>query len=84
MTLDAVKKEFAVDLSKVSPVLMIEIMLAGRVRSSRVGHPYGSREKNAKIRFRVDGLLHDIFDEFTLPAYEALVSRIKLLSGDEN
>ena len=37
-------------------------------------------EKKAKIRFRIDGLLHDIFDDIPLATYHTFVSRIKLLS----
>jgi type II secretory ATPase GspE/PulE/Tfp pilus assembly ATPase PilB-like protein len=37
-------------------------------------------EKQAKIRFRIDGLLHDIFNEIPLDTYRTFVSRIKLLS----
>ena len=40
-------------------------------------------EKKAKIRFRVDGLLHDIFDDIPLETYHTFVSRIKLLIRDE-
>ena len=36
--------------------------------------------KKGKIRFRVDGLLHDVFDDLPLVLYESFVSRIKLLS----
>ncbi len=84
MSLDAIKKEFAgLDFAKVSPVTMIEIMLAGAfaMRASDIHTEAG--EKKAKIRFRVDGLLHDVFDDMPLHAYEALVSRIKLAIGDE-
>ena len=38
-------------------------------------------EKKAKIRFRIDGLLHDIFDDIPPRPYQSFVSRIKLLSG---
>ncbi len=81
-TIDAVKKEFeAVDPAKASPVLMIEIMLAGALglRASDIHTEAG--EKKSKIRFRIDGLLHDVFDDFAPAAYAALVSRLKLLCG---
>ena len=81
-TLDAVKKEFAaLDPAKSSPVVMVEIMLAGALglRASDIHTEAG--DKKAKIRFRIDGLLHDVFDDFALPAYAALISRIKLLSN---
>jgi len=39
-----------------------------------------AEEKKAKLRFRIDGLLHDIFDDIPLDTYRTFVSRIKLLS----
>jgi type II secretory ATPase GspE/PulE/Tfp pilus assembly ATPase PilB-like protein len=80
-TLDALHKEIAgLELVKASPVTLIEIMLAGAMslRASDIHTEAG--EKKAKIRFRVDGLLHDVFDDVPLELYHSLVSRIKLLS----
>jgi type II secretory ATPase GspE/PulE/Tfp pilus assembly ATPase PilB-like protein len=81
-TLDAVHKEVAgLQLEKESPTALIEIMLAGAMglRASDIHTEAG--EKKAKIRFRIDGLLHDIFDDIPLDAYHMFVSRIKLLSA---
>jgi type IV pilus assembly protein PilB len=81
-SVEAVKKEFGdLDFAKASPVETIEIMLAGAsaMRASDIHTEAG--EKEAKIRFRIDGLLHDVFDNLPLRAYGALVSRIKLLSA---
>jgi type IV pilus assembly protein PilB len=80
-TIEAVGKEIAgLDLPKVSPATLIEVILIGAMalRSSDIHTEV--EEKKAKLRFRIDGLLHDIFDEFPMGAYQALVSRIKLLS----
>jgi type IV pilus assembly protein PilB len=81
VTIDAVHNEIAsLQLENVSPVAIIEIILAGAMalRTSDIHTEAG--EKTAKIRFRIDGLLHDIFDAIPLGAYHAFVSRIKLLS----
>ena len=81
-TIDAVHKEIAgLQLANVSPVALIEIILAGSMglRASDIHTEAG--EKKAKIRFRIDGLLHDIFDDIPLDTYRTFVSRIKLLSG---
>jgi type II secretory ATPase GspE/PulE/Tfp pilus assembly ATPase PilB-like protein len=81
ITIDAVHDEIAsLSLENVSPVALIEIILAGAMslRTSDIHTEAG--EKTAKIRFRVDGLLHDIFDDIPLGAYRTFVSRIKLLS----
>ncbi|MDE2018911.1 MAG: type II/IV secretion system protein [Patescibacteria group bacterium] len=82
-TLEAIKKEFeGLNFAKTSPVDVIQIILAGAlaVRASDIHTEAG--EKMAKIRLRVDGLLHDAFDNMPLrPLYENFASRIKLLAG---
>lgn len=81
INIDAVKKEFeGLDFAKVSPVTVIEIILGGALAMRASDIHTEAEEKKAKIRFRVDGLLHDVFDDLPLHAYQALVSRIKLLS----
>lgn len=82
VTIDAVHAEIAaLPLANVSPVALIEVILAGSMglRASDIHTEAG--EKKAKIRFRIDGLLHDIFDDIPLAAYHSFVSRIKLLSA---
>ncbi len=39
-----------------------------------------AEERHGKIRFRVDGLLHDALPDISLKLYESFVDRIKLLS----
>jgi type IV pilus assembly protein PilB len=81
-SLDAIHKEFAgLDLAKTSPVIIIEIIFAGALalRASDIHAEAG--EKAGKIRFRIDGVLHDIFNDLAPALYRNFVSRIKLLSG---
>jgi type IV pilus assembly protein PilB len=81
-SLEAVQKEFAgLDLEKVSPITIIEIVFAGAigVRASDIHAEAG--EKSGKIRFRVDGVLHDAFDGIPPGLYRNFIGRIKLLSG---
>jgi type II secretory ATPase GspE/PulE/Tfp pilus assembly ATPase PilB-like protein len=82
-TLEAIKKELEnLNLAKTSPVDVIQIILAGAlaVRASDI-HTEAD-EKKAKVRLRIDGLLHDAFDNLPLrPLYENFISRIKLLAG---
>jgi len=81
-TIDAVHKEIASsDLKKLSPVTLIEIILAGAMGMRASDIHTEAEEKKAKIRFRIDGLLHDMFDDVPLATYQSFVSRIKLLSG---
>lgn len=78
---DVIKKEFSgLDFEHGSPAAILEVMLGGAlaVRASDIHTEAG--EQKAKIRFRVDGLLHDAYDDIPLHAYQALISRIKLLS----
>lgn len=81
-SLDAIHKEFAdLNLSKTAPVTILEIVFAGALamRASDV-HAEGG-EKKGKIRFRIDGILHDIFDDLPPGLYRSFIGRIKLLSG---
>jgi type II secretory ATPase GspE/PulE/Tfp pilus assembly ATPase PilB-like protein len=82
ISIDAVNKEFAgMDLLKTSSVTIIEIMLAGSLALRASDIHMEAEEKGAKLRFRIDGLLHDIFDGFPQSTYGNLISHIKLLSG---
>jgi type IV pilus assembly protein PilB len=81
-SIEAIQKEFGrLELAKASPVTIMEIMLGGALamRASDVHTEEG--EKKAKIRFRVDGILHDVFNDLPTSTYQALVSRIKLLAA---
>lgn len=81
-TLDAAHQEVAgMDFVKESPTDLIQIVFAGALslRASDIHTEAG--ERKAKIRFRVDGLLHDVYDDLPLTFYSNFVSRIKLLSG---
>ncbi len=80
-SVDAVRGEIGtIDFNGFSPVTLIEVVLAGSM-SLRASDIHTEAEKeHAKIRFRIDGLLHDIYNEIPIHAYQAFVSRIKLLS----
>ena len=81
VSLEAIRKEFeGLDFAKVSPVTMIEVMLGGALAMRASDIHTEAEEKTAKIRFRIDGLLHDVIDGVPPRVYQALVSRIKLLS----
>jgi type II secretory ATPase GspE/PulE/Tfp pilus assembly ATPase PilB-like protein len=80
--IEAVKNELlGLDFTKTSPVAIVEIILAASLamRASDIHMEVG--EKQAKFRFRVDGLLHDVFNSFPLIPYNHFISHIKLLSG---
>ncbi len=65
----------------VSTTSLLEIVLAGGLSIRASDIHFEAEEEKAKIRFRLDGLLHDIFGNLPLKNYEHLVSRIKLLSN---
>jgi len=80
-TLDAIHTAIGtLDFNKASPTELIQILFAGAltVHASDIHTEAG--EKKSKLRFRVDGLLHDIYDDLPLVFYAAFVSRVKLLS----
>jgi len=59
---------------------VLEIVLAGAISSSASDAHLEPQEKQVKLRFRLDGVLHDIFF-FENKIYNLLLSRIKLVSG---
>lgn len=82
VNLDALHKEFTgLDFTKTSALTIIEIIFAGALtmRASDIHTEAG--EKKGKIRFRIDGILHDIFDDLPEALYRNFVNRIKLLAG---
>jgi type IV pilus assembly protein PilB len=59
---------------------MMEAMIAGALALSASDVHVEPEEKYVRIRFRLDGVLINVFD-FDSETYELLLSRIKLLSG---
>lgn len=79
-TIDAIHAAIAaLDFNKASPNDLIQIMFAGALAVHASDIHTEAEEKKARIRFRVDGILHDVCD---LPPvfYGNFVSRVKLLS----
>lgn len=63
---------------KVSEIL--EIILAGAILSGASDIHLEPQETQARLRWRLDGVLHD-FVSFDLATYDRVLMRIKLLSG---
>ncbi|MDI6602501.1 MAG: GspE/PulE family protein [Patescibacteria group bacterium] len=59
---------------------LLMTILAGAISLDASDIHIEPEEKKAKLRIRIDGILHDIII-FDLKVYKALLSRIKLLSG---
>jgi type IV pilus assembly protein PilB len=80
-TFQAVAAEFQnFDFKKGTTSEAIELILAGALGNHASDIHLEAKEGEALIRFRLDGILHDIVK---IPAtnYEKIVSRVKLLSG---
>ncbi len=60
--------------------LFLEICLGGSMVLESSDIHIEKEEKEAKIRIRIDGILHNVYF-FELKSYRNLLSRIKLLSG---
>ncbi|MEK7566669.1 MAG: GspE/PulE family protein [Patescibacteria group bacterium] len=57
----------------------VEVILAGALALDASDIHFEPRENEARIRFRLDGVLHDI-SSFNISAYNLILSRLKLLS----
>lgn len=60
---------------------VLEVVLAGALANRASDIHIESTRGGARLRLRVDGLLHDVVENFSPATYHALLSRLKLLSG---
>lgn len=60
---------------------LLEIVLAAALANRASDIHFEPGEKAVRVRFRIDGLLHDIFTDLRVNVYGYLLSWIKLLSG---
>jgi len=60
---------------------ILEIILAGALANRASDVHFEPVKDFVKLRIRIDGLLHDVFDQIKKDVYFHLLSRIKLLSG---
>ena len=73
------KKKIEASLEK-EVTEILEIILGGAIFLDASDIHIEPEEEKAKLRIRIDGVLHDVM-LFNLKSYNALLSRIKLLSG---
>lgn len=59
----------------------LEIVLAGGLSNGVSDIHFEPTEKAVKLRYRIDGLLHDIVSDLSKDFYPSVISRIKLLSN---
>ena len=75
-------KEFeSLDYVKATTTEIFEIIIAGALANKVSDVHLEAKEKEAKVRFRMDGILHDVFGQIPPRNYANLVSRLKLLAG---
>ncbi len=81
LTLDGIKKFLdKEELSGSKANEILEIIFKGALANRASDIHFEPTGKEAKLRLRIDGLLHDVYT-FELKFYSFIVSRIKLLSG---
>jgi type IV pilus assembly protein PilB len=69
----------AIDYQKESVADLLEIILAGALATRTSDIHFEAEEKTSRVRYRIDGLLHDVAAALPAKNYASLVSRIKLL-----
>ena len=69
------------DFSRVTTAELFELVIAGALAQKASDIHFEAEEKQARLRFRLDGYLHDVYSTMPLRNYANLVSRVKLLSG---
>ncbi|MEK7191934.1 MAG: GspE/PulE family protein [Patescibacteria group bacterium] len=80
--LEKVKKEIEnFDLKTFHTGQILEVALAGAMANRASDIHFEAEEKGVRLRYRIDGLLHDIVPGLSTDIYKFLLSRIKLLSN---
>lgn len=80
--IQTVHKELGgVDFDSFPTSKLLEVIIAGALANDASDIHLEAEEKHARLRYRLDGLLHDVIDTLPLNNFVSLISRIKLLSG---
>lgn len=67
-------------ISKIATTEIVEILFAGALLVQASDIHFEPEEEGVRLRFRIDGVLHDVFD-LEKKDYPALLNRIKLVAG---
>lgn len=67
-------------ISKITTTEMLEILFVGALSVRTSDIHFEPEDKQVRLRFRIDGVLHDIFD-LKKGDYPATLNRIKLMAG---
>ncbi len=81
-TLALVREEIeSFDFKKFSTAQILEIVLAGALRNRASDIHFEAARTAVKLRYRIDGDLHEVLNDLKPALYSHIVSRIKLLSN---
>lgn len=69
-----------INYDELSTTDFFQLIIAGALSSRASDIHLEAEEKQSKIRFRIDGILHDVTDNIPIKGYDHLLSRLKLLS----
>ncbi|MCL5733898.1 MAG: type II/IV secretion system protein [Patescibacteria group bacterium] len=69
------------DFKKFAIAKLVQIILAGALANRASDIHTEPKENSATIRYRIDGVLHDIVTDFPMAIYDSLITRFKLLSN---
>ena len=69
------------DFKKFAIAKLVQIILAGALANRASDIHTEPKENSATIRYRIDGVLHDIVTDFPMAVYDSLITRFKLLSN---
>ncbi len=77
-----IKSEFEkINFKEIATTDFFQMILAGSLANRVSDIHFEAQEKGVRLRFRIDGILYDILNNIPLSNYDALISRIKLISG---
>jgi type IV pilus assembly protein PilB len=80
--LDKLKQFFnEINFNEIQTTEFFQIILAGSLANRVSDIHFEAQEKGVRLRFRIDGVLYDILNNIPFKNYDALLSRIKLLSN---
>lgn len=82
ITFDAVAAEIhSFDFQKSPTGRILEIVLAGGLANRASDVHFEPEATHVKVRYRVDGILHDIVSDLAVNVYSQLLNRMKLLAN---
>ncbi|MEK7117558.1 MAG: GspE/PulE family protein [Patescibacteria group bacterium] len=81
-TLNDFKKELeASQFERMKTADLLQMVLAEAMAAKASDVHFEAEEEDTRVRFRIDGILHDVISNLPLKNYQGLVSRIKLLAA---